>query len=527
MTYLRTIAICALSFCLAAESAGQAPVRDYRYALQSEGPWLQSGNAAALSSLGADSFSSAVLSFGKYDGGLVSTGGSDDCLDADLYTESYKRISDRLVFSGRLGYSYFSGKNMGGQILMEPLYNPVNFLEADLSTAGGKVQEDYSMSGGLSWSPSGRWAAGVQMDYTASDRTKHKDPRFRNVWMDLRVSPGAAFALSDDFRLGTNLIYRRTIEQLTARLFGTVDREYSILVDQGSFYGTQERFEGDIGYVSATNDRTMINDFAGLSFQMGTASFYNQLTALWRSGYYGKRSSSSVVFCEFSGPEAEYSAELRIRRADRTHIVRADAGWKRLSNYTNSYSYTVEEGMNAQVVYHGSNLSLLRNDLSLAASYVLNAEEGGFLPGWVAEAHADGFVRSQTTTAYPSYREQYYFNAGISLRLERNMKLGKGCLTLGGGALFRIGGGTPASDGSSASGTSKMKSFDEYLYTQFEYDTAPRAGAGLYAAYTWLHLGKAAPYIRISDDFLSLARAPEHLSGAWRNAAVACVGVNF
>ena len=188
--------IVVLTLCLAASAAGQEPVRDFQLAVE-RNPLLSFENAAGLSSLGEEHFSEATGSFIMHYGGLVPLEGSPDSWKVNVGTRSFQRVSDRIVFAGGLSYSHDRGKGMGGQILMDPQDNPINFLEEDGTTAGQKKRETYSLYGAISYSFSDRFSAGLRVDYTAADQTKFKDPRFLNVVMDLKVAPGVMWHPSE------------------------------------------------------------------------------------------------------------------------------------------------------------------------------------------------------------------------------------------------------------------------------------------------------------------------------------------
>ena len=98
--------------------------------IRNTNPWLISDNAAGLGTLQVPRTSFVEAYFDKDDGGLIPVEGSDNSLEAGALTESYVRISDRIAFHGKLSYSYFQGKNMNGHYLMDPSYNPINFLES-------------------------------------------------------------------------------------------------------------------------------------------------------------------------------------------------------------------------------------------------------------------------------------------------------------------------------------------------------------------------------------------------------------
>ena len=521
--------IYALALCLAVPAAGQGTVRDFQYR-QDLNPLLGFGNAAGLASLGDEGFSAASASFSKENGALIPLEGSPDCWTAGAQTRSFRRVSDKLVFSGALSYSQFQGKGMGGQILMNPGNNPINFLEENQSTVGRKKKETYSLSGGLSWSFNEKLSAGIQIDYTAADQAKFKDPRFLNTRMDIDLAPGVMYKFSDAFSLGGNLVYKHSIEQLSAGNFGTVDKTYYILVDQGAFLGSREEFNGDIGYVSLDNIRPLADDSYGLSLQVITGSrarFYGKLSGLWRTGYYGSRTSTSVVFCEFKGPEAGLEGILDLNSGVNLHRISLAGGMKMLTNYTNSYTHKHTAGMNTVVEYHGQNRTVDKNSFAGTLAYSFFKDIRGFRPDWLFGARADAGFKSISTVIYPDYRDQSFVQTAFALDAERNIKRQKDCFTLKVSTRFATGFGNAKTDGSYSGGSSKAKSFDDWLNRQFEFDTAPRAGVSLDLAWTVLRYNKLAPYIKLSESFDSLLSEPQYLDGKTRNLAAITLGCNF
>ena len=529
MRFRSIITIVALTLCLAAPAAGQEPVRDFWLAVE-RNPLLSFDNAAALSALGDDHFSEATGSFLKDNGALVPLEGSSDSWEVSVNTRSFQRISKRIVLAGALSYSYFGGNNMGGQILMNPQESPVNFLEEDGTTAGRKKRESYSLCGLLSYAFSERFSTGLKVDYLAADQTKLKDPRFLNVVMDLRVAPGVMWHPSEQFSLGGSLIYRHSLEQLSAGLFGTIERQYDILVDQGAFLGTREVFDGDAGYVSTSNVRPLADERYGFSLQTVIGSrvkYYGQLSALWRTGYYGNRTSSSVVFCEFRGPEATFEGVWIVPARDALQRIEYGLGVKYLSRLTNSYTYRTEAGRATTVEYHGQNETLTRLDLEARAAYRWEKGLAGYRPDWILSASVEGRTRRQNTLIYPASRHQDYLNLLAQLAAERNFKSLSDCFSLDAGLSFAWGTGDPKTDSAISGGESKLKSFDAWLYRQFEYDTAMRAGASLSFTWTLLRFGRVIPFVGVSDRFVTLLSAPQYLDNGFRNEAVLTLGVNF
>ncbi len=521
--------IIAMFLCLAADAAGQGNLRDFQYTKDTN-PLLGFDNAAALSSFGEGGVSRADASFLKENGALLPLEGSPDSWTASVRTESFLRVSDKLVFGGAMSYSLFMGNQMGGQVLMNPFENPVNFLEEDFSTAGRKKRETYFLTGALSYALNRKSSLGFRVDYTSADQTKYKDPRFQNVLMDLSLLPGFHSRISDRFSLGVNLLFRHSLEQLSAGLYGTVDREYYILVDQGAFMGNRERFDGDVGYVSLNNARPLMNDFYGASLQIVSGArtkLYQQVSFNLNQGYFGSRTSSSVVFCEFSGLEAALDGKLLIPGRNNLHRLEWKAAFHHLSNYTNDYSYKTEDGLSTVVVYNGQNLTLTRNDLSGHLAYVLDCGVRGAVPDWSLSASGDASYQAKTCILFPVSRYQDVFRLNLKLSAVRNITRNHNRFTGSADLLFGAGGGTPKNDTSLGSGTSKAKSFDDYLNRQFEYETAPRAGLALGCTYTRIFSEKFSAYVRLQDGLTALLTAPQYLDGRMRNVATLTVGCTF
>ena len=93
--------ICVLSFCLAASAAGQGPVRDFRLELENN-PLLGFSNAAGLASLGDGGFSEAAAAFNKENGCVIPLSESPDAWSVDVGTQAFRRVNDKIVFSGKL-----------------------------------------------------------------------------------------------------------------------------------------------------------------------------------------------------------------------------------------------------------------------------------------------------------------------------------------------------------------------------------------------------------------------------------------
>lgn len=529
----KTSASIAIALSLAAAVSAQEgrSSRDHDY-IRASAPWLSSRNAAGLSAMTLDRATIADVNFNKENGGIADNAGSEDCYQAGVATESYLKISDRIAFYGKLSYSYFKGKDMGGSILMNPSYNPVNFYEGDLNTKGVKNKELYHLIGGISYSfKDSGWSLGAKIDYESGDQAKLKDPRFLNVWMDLGTSAGFRFKTDGTLSFGVNLEYRRTLEYLNGKIYGLSGKQYYSLIDYGGFYGNRELFEGTDAMVSAGNTCPMFNNFYGASAQVefgDKIKVFNELTFLMREGYYGNKGSSNILFTEHGGQVFQYKGELRAANGDMRQHVGVDIRYETLANYKNVYRLNTQVGQHTIVEYLSQNEVLDRADLKASVYYTAYLGVENYRAKWELGAKADFDSRQALATIYPYYRSSGSSNVSAMIFGKRNILAGKNLLTVKAEGVFMTGFGTAKEDGSLASSTSDAPtSFDAYLYKDFEYRTAMRAGAGLSFRYTRLFSDKVGGYIELNDRFISLLSQPEYLSNSHRNTFNLTIGCTF
>ena len=522
---------------LAAAQAPQRNMQDFGF-IQHANPWLTSINAAGLGTLSMSRVSYAEAFFDKEDGGIIPVEGSDDSWLAGVGTKSYVKISDRIAFHGELSYSYFHGRNMGGHYFIDPSYNPVNFLESTETTTGVKVKETYSLLGGLSYSFNDRWALGANISYETADYAKRKDPRSRSRWMDLDISAGARFAPSDRFSAGLNLQYVRTLETLDGEVFGTTDRQYFTFIDFGGYLGYVESFDGTTGYINvgsstARNARPMTNTFYGGSLQLtfGNADnilFFNELTYLRRSGFYGNRASIQVTYTEHFGNVYRYSGALNISRGKNLHIIELEAGYEDLVNYENIYRMNTIPGGNTVSEYFGQSETLDRSDIKGKLSYTgyLGVEQ--YRPEWEYGVDFDASYRSFRSTYYPYYRTQEVTALQATIHGTKNFMVSKNLFDVGLEISYYSGFGTKNFDGNYAQTASDNHSSALfYLDRDFEYDTAARAGATLSFRYTRLFGDKISAYVDVRDTYSHTLKNPSYLTDGFRNIFVIALGCAF
>lgn len=522
---------------LTAAQTPQRNMQDFGF-IQHANPWLTSINAAGLGTLSTDRTSYAEAFFDKENGGVIPVEGSDDSWCAGIGTKSYVKISDKIAFHGELSYSYFHGRNMGGHYLIDPDYNPVNFLESTETTTGIKVKETYRLLGGMSYALSDRWSLGANISYETADYAKRKDPRTKSQWMDLDISAGARFAPSDRFSAGLDLQYVRTVETLDGDIFGTTNRQYFTFIDFGGYLGYVEAFDGTTGYINvgssaARNARPMTNTFYGGSLQLtfgrpDNVLLFNELTYLRRSGLYGNRASIQVAYTEHFGNIYRYSGALNISRGKNLHIVELEAGYEDLMNYENIYRMNTIPGGNTVAEYFGQSETLNRSDITGKLSYTGYLGVEHYRPEWEYGLAFDATYRSFRSTYYPYYRMQEVTSMQAAVHGKKNFIFTRNMFEVGLNASYYGGFGTKSKDGSyAATASDNHSSASSYLDRDFEYDTAARVAGTLSFRYTRLFGSKISAYIDVSDTYNHTLKKPEFLADGWRNIFTVTIGCAF
>lgn len=506
-------------------------LQDFEYIRESN-PWLYFSNASGLASLQTDRAATAGISYGNAMGGLTGINDSDNCHDAGVSTEAFLRVSERMAVHGLLSYDYFYGKNMGGSVFWLPSYNPIDLIEFSETTTGTKIREQYHLYGALAYLISDHWSVSAAIDYTAGDYAKRKDPRYKNVLLDMEVSAGCRWAPSEAFSLGFNFLYIRRMESLTGKVFGDTATNYFTFVDYGGFFGSKEIFSGDYGYMPAESaTRPMLNNIFGGALQFETGQkvkTYHELKYLHRSGFYGNRASTDVVYCEFAGNTASYEGSVILNIGGNKHKIGVRAVYEGLDNNENIYRKTTNPGENTVTEYLGSKEVLSRTDLSAKVEYDGWIGIKDNRPEWKYGIGLAFDRRSQTATIYPFYRISNIMEFSLNLHGSKDFSVKKNIFTPGIIIAASAGAGNPQQDGQLASSSSGSPvSADGYLNRDFEYRTIPRASASVAFRYTRLINNKFSIWMEVSDTYIHSLRQVSYLAQNYRNMFNARIGFSF
>ena len=527
---VRIYAISALVLCSSFAGAAQEydGLRDFEY-VKAVTPVLNLSNPAALAGWDGK-ISQASARFDKANGGLMSLTQSADSYEVGAGTESFYRISDRIAFYGNIDWSYFNGKDMGGPILMDPDYNPVNFYEDDPTTVGTKKKESYSLKGALSYRFSDRWAGGLSVKFDGSDQTKVKDPRFLNYWTDLSFDSGLSFRPSKSLLIGVSGFYRNTLESIQGGIYGKTDQSYFFQIDRGGYFGTVAELVGNRAELSPSEKRPMNNNLFGGAIQAAVSDrFFSELSFTVRDGYYGRKSSSSAVFFEFTGYEIRYDGALLFPVGRSIHRIGLSAGYGVTASFENTFDYVTPTGGVTVVEYTGWKYVTDRTVLDGTLSYRWFHGGSGQRPDLTVGADLTAYSKKEYTEIYPFYRNHGFTRFDADVFVSKDIPFGsKSIVNVEAHGLYHTGFGVEKEDGQHTEATSSViRSFDLWLGPQFEYETASRSGGIL--SVSWIPtLNKAVtPFLKVSDSYVTLLQDAVHLKGRSRNVASVSVGIVF
>lgn len=480
----------AFSSAAMAQSSDSIRLKDFPFIKKSEA-WLNSENAAGLHALPVDHVSIAEVYVNKQDGKFVNYHQSDNSLAFGAQTESFYRLNPKMVFYGKVGYSNFSGKNMTGSMFIDPYANPFDIVEFSDTNRGTKKLETYHLIGAISADVSKKITLGAKIDYTASNYAKQKDLRHVNKLLDMNLSAGMSYHLNGQVEIGANYYYRRSVEGLNFNLYGTTDKVYTSLISYGAFFGLAEQF-GENGYTKGNEEKPMFNEYHGGALQLklqltSKLSLFNEFAYKSRSGYYGKKSPSTVVHSNHESGIWEYRSMLSLRERKNLHTLNINLQYESLNNLENVYRTENAGGGITDIVYYGTLDTTEKTSWNTSAEYVGYLGLTDFCPTWVVKGGAEYVNRKQTASVYPYYRKQNIHWMDFYLSGERNIKRQKGIYTVSLGGRYSSGGGNVKDDGIYATPSESQtppRSMDTFLYSEYEYLTCPKVKGEIKLTYS-------------------------------------------
>ncbi|NMB37744.1 MAG: hypothetical protein GX993_06895 [Bacteroidales bacterium] len=526
-----TIAVMVL-FCLFSGRAQVTPQNRYDFNfIKSSHPWLTSSNAAGLVRMPVDRVAIAQAGFEKNNGEFRAHHQSDDSFNAGALTESFSRLGQNVFVYGKLSYDYFKGKNMGGSVMSDPFHSPFNIVAMADSTAGVKTLETYNLTGGVAYRFNRTISVGGKIDYIGGNYSKARDPRHVNMIMDMEVTAGLSFNIADVVVIGANYIFRRNLESFYFQIYGTTDKVYYYLVDYGGFFGQREVF-GERGYSTKSSIMPLLTTYHGgaLQLEIGPESpvkLFNEFSFKAFDGYYGKKSTSTIMYSAHEGFQAGYKSCLSFGNDHTQHMVNLNADYTQLYNHENVYQEKTVEGVR-EIIYFGSNEVLERHLIEGNMEYVANIGIKDHRPTLTIKASADAMARFQTSSLYPFNRKQNIFSIDGVLSAAYNIFLKKGIVgvRLCGG--YGTGLGEAFRDGlyTQISNPRPPRTMNDAMCKEFEFLTANRINGGAGFRYSHFFKKNITGYIDL-DYRLINAFGVSHLTGATHHRISATVGISF
>lgn len=456
--------------------------RDMDY-IRSHNVWLGSGNVLGLQYLSVNKISDAKVYFNKSDGKFINYYQSDNSYTAGIATESFYRLNPKVVFQGKVIYDNFKGKDMSGSAFINPYAEPLDIDEYADTTKGSKGLERYNLLGGVSVQLSSRWTVGGKIDYQAADYAKYKDLRHINKLLNMDVETGIGYSLSKDVEAGVSYDYIRRIESMSFGTYGNSGKQYLSLVNFGSFFGLTELYGGSgnsSGYTLQTNP--MVNNTHRISLQLDVhlnpkLEWFNNFSYGMRSGYFGTKETTSIVFTEHHSKQYGYNSILSFQRGATLHNISLSVNYESLKNMLNVYRAQTDTGGTTSIAYYGQNQVLDQKTINGSAGYTGYFRVKNNTPLWTLKANGNYYGRHQTITLYPFYREETINSYALNIFINRNLIRDKNMYSVSLGLDYGSGGGTPKDDGTFTTSSSSQEvpaTKDNYLYQEYEYCTKPR-----------------------------------------------------
>ncbi len=489
--------------------------------------WLSSPNAAELCLLpdSTEQVSYAETFVHKDNGHWIDYSGSADSYQWGVRAASVYRVDSRWVLDGQVEYTNFTGRKMSGSVWICPEERPFDIIEPTRENAGTKNLETYRLAGGVS-AEFHRLALGFRMDLTSANYAKQKDLRHQNKLMDLTATAGLLWHLNYRWSLGADFNYRRTIEELTFRTFGTTDRKFLSLIDYGGAFGVSE-YSSSYGLTDENVGRPWVENRFGTDWQLnardcGGMNWYNDLHFDYASGYYGRKSLFTPVFMEHEGIHWSYRTRIGIG----CHQVGFGLTGSHVTNERKLFQYTTDTGGVNEYSYYGKLETCRRDWFDVMLSYQCT------LSDWMLDASFTHANRGLIASYYPYYRQQdlHYSSINLSARRLWRQSLNDWSLTLQTG--YSQGGGNRADDGlysdSENIASTNLYTSDLLLNQHADYLIARQGNIGLSCEYgRQLKQAPVRLYVTLQANWLKAWDTTFHWEDTYRQRLGLAVGCSF
>lgn len=474
-------------------AADSLVLRDYNY-VKTADPWLTGYNAAALTRYDRRNISSAELSASYAKGGFVDFYQSPRTVDFAAAVESFYRLSPRTVVYGQMSYGSFSGRDMGGSVFINPERLPFDIVEDSLTRNGKKHRDTYQLTGAIGVDLWKGIAVGAKFDYTAANYAKYRDVRHQNKLMDLTLTASIYTPVGKVLDLGATFYYQRKNETMSYGVYGNDERVFKALVNYGVFVGRVEQF-GPYGYTGSTFSKPLFELYRGWSAQIDwhitlQIDWYHAYAGINRSGYYGRRSSTSNMLTDHRADIYQYLSRLSYKTRRSHHFIEGGFEIENLVNNEKTFMEVMRENGSSAYEYYesvkASNKVWTNTHIAYTGHWGIRYD----LPTWTIGGGYHGKLRKQTAYDYPYYRNQRIERNEFFLRGARNVMLGRQqVLNIAAGISFSDGGGRMFNDQTFAEPSPKQSpppEMEAYLHREYAYITAPQYAFDISAKYAFV-----------------------------------------
>lgn len=288
--------------------------------------WLSGENPVALSFNGFRSFSIAEAGYGRTDGNL---GKVTDPVATDAYSigsESFQTLG-KVALYGKLGYRQIRKQDINWNGMTGSGWQAVNLCD---SVAGNQRSEQYQLASAFSVPLYSRWLVGGALDYQVQLTAKDTDPRNKNQWMELQLTPGVGYQ-NGKYRLGASFLYKRNKEEVDYIHAGSHATYPVFSAYPLGFIKTIPRGEGTAWYYYGEE----LGGALQLDFRTASLQLFQQISA-------GTGSQSIVSNRALNRSEGEtdiwraaYTGKLKWLCLQNRHEITIQAGFRQAKGYDN------------------------------------------------------------------------------------------------------------------------------------------------------------------------------------------------
>lgn len=418
------------------------PIRDFGY-IANRSPWLQSNNAAGLTTFEKANISRAATNTDISIGGLVDYYQSPHTTKIGAEAESLYRLNQRTVVYGKITYNHIHELDIAGSAFMNLYHIPFNIVESTDDNKGAKSADHYHLIGAIGVKIWKELSLGTKLSFKAGNKAKYKDLRTKNKAMELQATIGSYYPIASWLAIGANYEYRRSIESLLFSTYGTTDRTYNSLIDYGTFLGIIEPFS-NTGFTSSAQENPLFNEYHGggvqIDLRFSPINIYNSFEVNARHGYYGKNSPNTITFTHHDGKLYHYEGMVEWKNRSHIQQLHTDILQETVSNYRYNYRSETNQAGSNHYTYYGSNKTADKRWLNGNIGYKGYYYIEGDLPRWTIDTGIKWHLQEITVYFFPLSRTQHSYTNEIYGYTSHNLLLHtKSMLTFSLGGLFSWG----------------------------------------------------------------------------------------